>query len=168
MTGCLLLLMELVLIANTFGPGDAVLYKYCADQSLESTLELLERELRLGLELILIPERLLKVIVIERPEPLLMESPSLAKTNKGYPEGASNTPSLSAGHLLAIALARFPISTSGIPIAMSLYRCFYRDFYCHHYCYFGVSRAVPHHREICLGVMRPHADGYRLLYNSSN
>ena len=42
----------------------------------------------------------------------------MGKTDKGCPKGAVNTPRLFAGHLSAIALARFLVSTSGMPITM--------------------------------------------------
>ena len=117
MPGCLLLLLELVLIANASGPRDDVLYEYWADQSLTSTLELLERELRLGLELIM--ERLLELI--ERLEPLLMEFQAWSKLTKGVPrELCINTLRLCAGHLSVIASARLSMSSSGTPIAMPI------------------------------------------------
>ena len=71
-TGRLLLLLELVSIANNSGPRDSQLKEYCPDQvdSSESMLELVARELRVDRELML--EHLLELI--DRREPLLMES----------------------------------------------------------------------------------------------
>ena len=82
---------------------------------LESTLELLEQVLRLGLELIL--ECLLKLI--ERLEPLLMESGAWSKLTKGVPRELS-TLRVSVLDTSAITSARIPVSTSGMPIAMSI------------------------------------------------
>ena len=96
MVGCFLLSLESVLIANTSGPRDAVLYEYCDDQvdSLESTLELLEQELRLDLELALeFLEQMLELLdrlvlmleLLDRLEYPLMESLACSKLTKGEP-----------------------------------------------------------------------------------
>lgn len=68
MTGCLLVLLELVSIANNSGPRDSELNEYCPVQVDSS--ESVARELDVDRELML--ERLLELI--DRREPLLMES----------------------------------------------------------------------------------------------
>ena len=90
MTGCMLVLLELVSIANNSGPRDVELKEYCPDQvdSSESTLELLARELRVDCELML--ERLLELI--DRREPSADGVPSLLEFDKGCPKGAINAP----------------------------------------------------------------------------
>ena len=96
MVGCLSLSLELVLIANTSGPRDSVLYEYCDDQvdSLESALELLARELRVDLELTLeflepmleLLDRLVLMLeLLDCLEFPLMESLVCAKLKKGDP-----------------------------------------------------------------------------------
>ena len=96
MVGCLSLFLELVLIANTSGPRDAVLYEYCDDQVdlLEFTLELLARELRVDLELTLeFLEPMLELLdclvlmleLLDRPEYPLTESLVCLKLTNGDP-----------------------------------------------------------------------------------
>lgn len=96
MVGCLSLSLELVLIANTSGPRDSVLYEYCDDQvdSLESALELLARELRVDLELTLeflepmleLLDRLVLMLeLLDRVERPLTESLAFLKLTNGDP-----------------------------------------------------------------------------------
>ena len=96
MVGCLLLSLELLSIENNSSPRDAVLHEYCDDQvdSVESTLELLARELRVDRELTLdllepmleLLDRLVLMLeLLDRLEYPLMESFAFSNLTKGEP-----------------------------------------------------------------------------------
>ena len=86
--GCLLLAVDFPSTENNSGPRYSELNEYCPDQvdcdSMESTLELLERELRVECELML--ELLEPMLEFEdRRERPVIESPAFSNRTNGEP-----------------------------------------------------------------------------------